>query len=51
VTGIRHDRWAEEHRIPVEGEKEPDERGKYLHPDLYGASESTKIQPESPAGP
>ena len=38
VTGIRQDAWANAHRIPVEEEKPEAERGKYLHPDLYGAS-------------
>jgi hypothetical protein len=32
VTGIRHDAYAEAHRIPVEEEKPPEERGTYLHP-------------------
>jgi hypothetical protein len=36
VTGIRHDRFAEEHRIRVEVEKGADERGKYVHPAAYG---------------
>ncbi|NOZ78352.1 MAG: hypothetical protein GXP48_04065, partial [Acidobacteria bacterium] len=35
VTGIRHDPWAEAHRIPVEEEKPEIERGRYLHPELY----------------
>jgi hypothetical protein len=48
VTGVRQDPYAEKHRIRVEEEKPPQERGKYLHPDLYGATESMKIQPESP---
>jgi len=39
VTGIRKDAWANAHRIPVESEKPAKERGYYLHPDLYGASE------------
>jgi hypothetical protein len=38
VTGIRQDAWANAHRIPTEEEKPPQERGKYLHPELYGAS-------------
>jgi len=38
VTGIRHDRWAEANRIPVEAEKSEVERGYYLHPELWGAS-------------
>ncbi len=36
VTGIRHDRWAEAHRIPVEEEKPPAERGRYLAPEVWG---------------
>jgi len=36
VTGIRHDAWAEAHRIPVEEEKLPEERGTYLHPLEHG---------------
>jgi hypothetical protein len=36
VTGIRHDAYAEAHRIPVEEEKKPDEKGRYIHPELFG---------------
>jgi len=36
VTGIRHDPWAEAHRIPVEEDKPEELRGTYLHPELYG---------------
>jgi len=36
VTGIRHDPWAEAHRIPVEQQKPEKLRGTYLHPELYG---------------
>ncbi len=36
VTGIRKDKWAEAHPLQVEPEKEGDERGRYLHPELYG---------------
>ena len=32
VTGIRHDAYANAHRIPVEEEKPADERGLYLNP-------------------
>jgi hypothetical protein len=32
VTGVRHDAWANAHRIPVEEEKQGNERGRYLHP-------------------
>ena len=37
VTGVRQDAWANAHRIPVEEDKPQEERGKYLHPELYGA--------------
>ena len=36
VTGIRHDPYAEQNRIPVEEWKSAAERGKYLHPAAYG---------------
>lgn len=36
VTGIRHDVWADQHRIPVEAWKQPEERGRYLSPEAYG---------------
>jgi hypothetical protein len=48
VTGIRRDPYAERHRIPVEEEKSPKERGRYLYPDLYGQPESMKIKPDAP---
>jgi len=35
VTGIRHDRWAEAHRIPVEEEKTAREIGHFIHPELW----------------
>ncbi len=44
VTGIRHDPYAEAHRIPVEEEKPPEEQGTYLHPVEYG-------KPETPERP
>jgi hypothetical protein len=37
VTGIREDPWANAHRVPVEQEKTAQERGYYLHPELYNA--------------
>jgi hypothetical protein len=36
VTGIRKDPWANAHRIPVEEDKPPKERGYYTYPELYG---------------
>lgn len=54
VTGIRHDPWAEAHRIPVEEEKPEGERGRCLHPELYGqpeqAGESWKVDHRSEEG-
>jgi len=38
LTGIRQDAWANAHRIPTEEDKPPQERGMYLHPEVYGAS-------------
>ena len=43
VTGIRHDAYADAHRIPVEQEKTLNERGKYLHPELFGATQDQAI--------
>lgn len=43
VTGIRHDAYAEAHRIQVEEDKPMQERGKYLHPELFGASKEKAI--------
>jgi len=36
VTGIRHDPWAETHPLVVERDKDPAQRGRYLHPEAYG---------------
>lgn len=36
VTGIRHDAYANAHRIPVEEQKPAEERGLYLHPTELG---------------
>jgi trimeric autotransporter adhesin len=43
VTGIRSDAYAEAHRIKVEEEKPAQERGHYLHPELFGATEKEAI--------
>ena len=37
VTGIRHDAWAQAHRIPTEEVKPANEQGHYMHPELFGA--------------
>ena len=43
VTGIRHDAWANAHRIPTEEEKPAHEQGHYLHPELFGARRDKAI--------
>ena len=43
VTGIRTDPWAKAHRIQVELEKPPEQRGRYLHPELYNEPEEKAI--------
>jgi hypothetical protein len=40
VTGIRHDAYAEAHRIQVEEDKPAEERGTYLHPVEHGQAET-----------
>lgn len=37
ITGIRHDAYANAHRVQVEVEKSTGERGTYLHPELFEA--------------
>jgi len=43
VTGIRHDAFAEQHRIPVEEDKAADARGRYLHPVEHGQPAEKRI--------
>jgi hypothetical protein len=43
VTGIRQDAYANAHRILTEEEKPPQEQGRYLHPELFGASKEQAI--------
>ncbi len=38
VTGVRHDAWADAHRIPLEVEKTGAEKGKFMHPELFGVA-------------
>jgi hypothetical protein len=44
VTGIRQDAYANAHRIQVEEDKPPAERGYYLHPELFGAPKEKGIE-------
>ena len=43
VTGIRHDPYAEQNRIPVEKVKTGDDAGKYLYPEVYNQPDSARI--------
>jgi len=47
VTGIRHDKFAEKYRIPVEENKTGKDVGKYLHPDAYGLDETLGVDYEN----
>jgi hypothetical protein len=43
VTGIRNDPYAKENRVIVEEEKTSQEKGKYLHPAVYGLDETQSV--------
>jgi hypothetical protein len=43
VTGVRHDDYANAHRIPVEEDKPANERGTYLHPTEHGLPETLGV--------
>ena len=43
VTGVRHDAYADAHRIEVETDKPAEEIGYYLHPELFGQPESKSV--------
>ncbi|MCC7097768.1 MAG: hypothetical protein IT472_11370 [Thermomonas sp.] len=43
ITGIRHDPWAEHNRIPVELDKAPAEKGRFLHPEAHGQPAAKRI--------
>lgn len=51
VTGIRQDAYANANRIPIEQEKAVEDRGKYLHPELFGAAADCRIGPAIPRTP
>ena len=44
VTGIRHDAYANKHRISVEEQKPEEERGLFLHPDAFNQPEEKGVQ-------
>jgi hypothetical protein len=43
ITGIRHDAYAEMHRVPTEADKPAQEVGRYLHPEAYHLPETMSI--------
>ncbi|MFZ1011598.1 MAG: hypothetical protein WAN65_32475 [Candidatus Sulfotelmatobacter sp.] len=43
VTGTRQDAWADAHRIPVEVDKPENERGYYIHPELFGQGKEKDV--------
>jgi len=43
VTGIRQDAWANAHRIPVEQDKEGKDRGRFMHPEVFGQSHEKSV--------
>ncbi|GCE24163.1 hypothetical protein [Dictyobacter kobayashii] len=48
VTGIRQDAWAKANRIPVEVNKSTTERGRYHHPEVFGATKEQGIGYHTP---
>ncbi|MFZ0704763.1 MAG: hypothetical protein WAM71_04105 [Candidatus Korobacteraceae bacterium] len=42
VTGVRHDAWANSHRIPNEEDKPVEARGTYLYPEAHVYSANKK---------
>jgi hypothetical protein len=44
VTGIRHDAYANAHRITIEEEKPDKEKGSYLHPELFQQAEEKGVE-------
>jgi hypothetical protein len=51
VTGVRQDAWANTHRIPVEEEKSPEDRGSFLHPELFGQPTEKSVKSVRPPKP
>jgi hypothetical protein len=44
VTGVRHDAYAQAHPLDVEVEKPENQRGYYLHPELFGQSPEKSLE-------
>jgi hypothetical protein len=50
VTGVRKDAYANAHRVAPEVAKPFAERGRFLHPTLFGRPEASRIAPAGAAG-
>lgn len=48
ITGLRNDLYAQAHPIEAEPLKSADDRGKYVHPELFGRSTDARIGPPLP---
>jgi hypothetical protein len=48
VKGVRQDAYAKAHRVNVEEDKPEQQRGHFLHPELFGASEKEAIRATNP---
>ena len=46
VSAIRNDKYANQHRVVAEQEKTDQERGKYLHPELFGKTVEERVYPK-----
>jgi hypothetical protein len=45
VTGIRNDRFVQRYGAAAEVQKTPEQRGRYLHPELFGLPPSSALRP------
>ena len=48
VTGVRHDNYANANRVVPEVEKESYNKGRYLHPTLFGQPKSQGVHLRDP---
>jgi hypothetical protein len=44
ITGVRHDAFAAAHPLVAEVDKPGNERGYYIHPELYGQADDKQIE-------
>ncbi len=51
VSGVRQDAWATAHPMDVEVDKTGEERGTYLHPELFGSTARVPRMAPAPARP